>query len=66
MGGKMSNFDVLLITNFLSGGFVVAVDAILPPLLLSFGLSTTIAWTVASGAAVVTAWAFIRAYVRRE
>jgi hypothetical protein len=67
MGGKMSNFDLVLITNFLSAGFVVAVDAILPPLLLSLGLSTTIAWMVASGAAaVVTAWAFVRAYVRRR
>jgi hypothetical protein len=67
MGGKMSNFDIVLISNFLSGGFVVAVDAVLPPLLLSLGMSNTVAWMIASGvAAVVTTWVIIGAYIRRR
>ncbi len=36
MGGKLSNFDVYLITSFVSFGFVIAIDAILPALLALF------------------------------
>ena len=36
LGGKLSNFDVYLITSYVSFGFVIAFNAILPPLVSLF------------------------------
>ena len=38
MGGALSNYDVHLVTNYVSQAFVVAVGAILPSMLADFGL----------------------------
>ena len=53
MGGKLSNFDVFLVTNYAAHGFVVAIAAILPSLLAEFGLSLAVVWAIASGLAAV-------------
>ena len=53
MGGKLSNFDIYLIEVFVSLGFVVAGDAVLPPLLSLFEPSPGILWTTASGLAAL-------------
>ena len=38
MGGRLSNFDIHLITSYIARGFVIAVAAILPSLVADFGL----------------------------
>ena len=53
MGGKISNFDIHLITAYVSGGFTIAVDAILPPLISLTGALPAILWGVASGLAAI-------------
>lgn len=53
MVGKLSNFDVFLVNAYVSHGFVVAINSVLPPLLAHSGLSLPWVWTVASGIAAV-------------
>ena len=53
MGGKLSNFDIYLIETFVSWGFVVAADAVLPPLISLFEPPPTVLWATASGLAAV-------------
>ena len=53
MGGKLSNFDIYLISSFISSGFVIAVDAVLPPLVSLFEPPPAILWASASGLAAV-------------
>ena len=53
MGGKLSNFDVYLISAYVSLGFVIAVGAVLPPLVSLFEPSPRVMWAVASGLAAV-------------
>jgi hypothetical protein len=53
MGGKLSNFDIFLIKTFVSWGFVVAGDAILPPLVSLFDPPPALLWATASGLAAV-------------
>jgi hypothetical protein len=59
MGGKVSNFDIYLITSYVSVGFLIAADAMLPPMIYGLGLSAAAAWIVASLiAALITGWTF--------
>ena len=53
MGGKLSNFDIYLIVTYVSLGFVVAVAAVLPPLVALFAPSPTVLWGTASGLAAI-------------
>lgn len=53
MGGKLSNFDVFLVTNYAAHGFVLAVAAILPSLLAEFQFSPAVVWATASGLAAI-------------
>jgi len=48
-GGKLPGFDVYLINTSVSFGFVIAFTAVLPPLILLFGLLRDSVWTIASG-----------------
>jgi hypothetical protein len=67
MGGKVSNFDIYLITSYVSVGFLIAMDAVLPPMVFSFGCSAETAWVVAGlVAAFITGWTFLRAFFRRR
>jgi len=67
MGGKVSNFGIYLITSYVSVGFLIAADAVLPPMLFSLGLSVEETWIIASlVAALITGWTFIRAFLRRR
>ncbi len=53
MGGKLSNFDLYLIVTYVSLGFVVAIAAVLPPLLNLFGPAPFALWAIASGLGAV-------------
>ncbi len=51
MGGKLSNFDVYLITSYISFGFVLSLMAVLPPLVSLYEQPPTVHWAIASGLA---------------
>ena len=53
MGGKLSNFDVYLITSFISFGFAVAISAILLPWVAFLELPIGAFWAVSSGLAAM-------------
>ncbi len=53
MGGKLSSFDVFLVNAYVAHGFVLAIAAILPPLIAQFALPLPVVWAVASGLAAV-------------
>ncbi len=48
MGGKLSNFDIFLVTLYVSLGFVAGINAILPPLIALLNWSHAATWIVAS------------------
>jgi hypothetical protein len=66
MGGKLSNFDVYLITSFISFGFAIAVSALLPPLASFFELGTAALWAVSSGLAAIIMGSTVAANVHRR
>jgi hypothetical protein len=53
MGGKMSVFDVYLVTTYISWGFAQSLVALLPPLVALFEPAPRILWAAASGLAAV-------------
>jgi hypothetical protein len=53
LGGKLSNFDVYLITSYISFGFAEALAAILPPLVNFFELPPFGLWAISSALAAV-------------
>ena len=65
MGGALSNYDVHLVTNYVSQAFVVAVGAILPSMLADFGLPAPAIWIIASGLAALLL-AACRVYLIRQ
>jgi hypothetical protein len=48
MGGKLSNFDVFLITTYVSLGFVAAWNAVLPGLIALLPFPEMVIWLIAS------------------
>jgi hypothetical protein len=66
MGGKLSNFDVYLITSFISFGFAIAISALLPPLASFFELSTAALWAVSSGLAAIIMGSTVATNVHRR
>ena len=48
MGGKLSNFDVYLVSTYVAHGFVLAIAAVTPSLVAQFGLPLPVVWTIAS------------------
>jgi hypothetical protein len=65
MGGKLSNYDIHLVTTYVSQGFVVSLCAILPSLAADFVLSPTAAWAIASGLAAILLGSS-RVYIQRR
>lgn len=51
MGGKLSNFDVFLLTAYVSDGFALMIISVLPPLIAQSGLPLPWVWSIASGLA---------------
>ena len=66
MGGKLSNFDVYLITSFISFGFAIAISAVLPPLVAFFELEPTVLWAVSSGLAAIIIGSTVAANIHRR
>jgi hypothetical protein len=66
MGGKLSNFDVYLITSFISFGFAIAISALLPPLVSFYGLESSALWAVASGIAAIIMGSTVATNIRRR
>jgi hypothetical protein len=48
MGGKLSNFDIFLITTYVSLGFAAGVNAILPALIALLHFPEAVTWMIAS------------------
>ena len=48
MGGKLSNFDVFLVNSYVAHGFVLAIAAILPPLVTRFEIPSPVSWAISS------------------
>jgi hypothetical protein len=48
MGGKLSNFDVYLMVTYVSLGFAIAFDAILPSLVSLYEPSAVVLWATSS------------------
>ena len=54
MGGKLSNFDIYLITSYVELGFVIAISATLPSIFILFDLRPAVLWAITSiGAAIL-------------
>jgi hypothetical protein len=53
MGGRLTNFDVYLITAYVSFGFAIALEAVFPPLVFLFDPPPVVLWAIASGLAAV-------------
>jgi hypothetical protein len=66
MGGKLSNFDVYLITSYISFGFAVALAAILPPLVSFFELPPFGLWAISSSLAAVLLGSVLMTVVHRR
>ena len=66
MGGKLSNFDVYLITSFISFGFAIAISAILLPWVAFLELPPAHFWAVSSGLAAVLMGGTLVANVHRR
>jgi hypothetical protein len=58
-GGSLSKVDIHLLTTFMAAGFVLCIPAMLPSSLGLFHLDGRPLWTVASGAAALSAAAVI-------
>lgn len=66
MGGKLSNFDIYLISTYISFGFADGVVAILPPLIALFEPPISATWSLASLLAAVVLGGLILAALRRR
>ncbi len=67
MGGKLSNFDIFLITLYVSLGFAAGINAILPPLIALLHMPEALTWMVASlSAAVIQAMTILRVQLERS
>ncbi len=64
MGGKLSNFDVYLITSFVSLGFAQSLAAILPSLVSLFEPPHSVLWASSSGSAALLLGATLFSVVR--
>ena len=53
IGGKLSGFDIYLITSYVAHGFVIAICAVLPSLAAGFAPSPAVYWPLSSGAATI-------------
>ena len=65
MGGKLSNYDIHLVTTYVAQGFVLAVCAILPSIVADFLRSPTALWATASGLAAVLLGSS-RVYIQKQ
>jgi hypothetical protein len=66
MGGKLSAFDVYLTATYVSLGLLLALAAVLPPLVALFETSTRILWALSSGIAAVALTAVVVGIVKRR
>ena len=66
MGGKLSNFDIYLITSFISFGFAIAISAILLPWVAFLELPPADFWAVSSGLSAVLMGSTLAANVHRR
>ena len=64
MGGKMSLFDVYLISTYISWGFTQSLVALLPPLAALFEPAPRVLWAISSGLAAVIFAAVLASIVR--
>ena len=59
MGGKTSGFDAYLIAHTVASGFLISIDAMLPPLISLAGLEPGTVWASASALAAVLTGAVV-------
>lgn len=66
LGGKLHNFDVYLITAYVSFGFAQAIAAILPPLVALFDLPAAAHWAISSGLAAIILGSALASVIQRR
>jgi hypothetical protein len=66
IGGRLSNYDVYLIRTVLMRSFIVAVAAMMPPLLALFDLSHTAIWRLSSLIAALLLGAYVATFPARR
>jgi cation transport ATPase len=66
LGHKLSRFDVLLARVYMEFGLMISAGALLPPLLVMWGLPSPIIWRVSSGLAAIPLVAYALTYPSRR
>jgi hypothetical protein len=66
IGGRMTRYDAFFTLSFVQAGFIVAMGALLPPLLALYALEEETAWRVASAVAAALILAFVAAFPARR
>src|SRR5690349_24193392 len=67
IGGRMTRYDAFFTLSFVQAGFIVAMGALLPPLLALYGLTDGIVWRASSAVDAALILAFVAAFpVRRR
>jgi hypothetical protein len=66
MGGKLSNFDLHLITSYISGGFALTLGAVMPPLVSLGAPAPAVLWGVSSALAALFLASFLVSMIRRR
>ena len=66
IGGRLSNYDVYLIRTVLLRSFIVAIAAMMPPLLALFDLSPTTIWRLSSLIAALLLGSYVVTFPARR
>jgi hypothetical protein len=66
MGGKLSSFDVYLITAYISFGFAQVIIGVLPGLIAIYGLSERLTWTISGLLAAIVLGSVLAAVVAQR
>lgn len=66
IGGRMTRYDAFFTLSFVQSGFIVAMGAMLPPLLALYSLGEETVWRVSSGVGAVLVLAFVAAFPSRR
>jgi uncharacterized membrane protein YhaH (DUF805 family) len=66
IGGRMTPYDAFFTLSFVQAGFIVAMGALLPPLLALYALGEETVWRISSAIAAALILAFVAAFPARR
>jgi hypothetical protein len=66
LGGQMTKWDSFVTRTWIQLGFMTTFGAILPPLLMLFGIQAPIVWRISSGVAAVILGSWALTFPRRR